>query len=55
MDIEREAVWSWNYNYGKAYPMPCNTCGALLGMKKITYGNPKKYVKCPECGLVRKY
>ena len=54
IDNKREAIWSWNYNYGKAYPMPCDRCGELIEMTIITHGNPKKYVKCPECGYMKK-
>lgn len=54
IDNKREAIWSWNYNYGKAYPMPCDKCGALVEMEIITHGNPNKEVKCPECGFLKK-
>ena len=51
---EKGAVWSWNYNFGRSYPMPCDKCGALVEMKMTTSGNPSKLVKCPECGYVKK-
>jgi len=54
IDNKREAIWSWNYNYGKAYPMPCNKCGALVEMEVITHGNPNRQVKCPNCGFLKK-
>lgn len=48
------AIWSWNFNFGRPYPMPCDKCGALVEMKIIAHGNPSKIVKCPECGHVKK-
>ncbi len=49
-DEKTEAIWSWNYNHGKAYPMPCKKCGALVEMEKIGYRNRMMHVRCPECG-----
>lgn len=45
----REAVWSWQYNYGRSYSWPCNRCGALVEMEKIDFQNQPMYVKCPVC------
>ena len=49
-----KAIWSWDYNYGKAFPWPCNKCGALVEMEKISIGNPINLVKCPNCGFKQK-
>ena len=51
---KKEALWSWNYNFGKPYPMPCEKCGALVEKEIITNGNPSKIEKCPECGYMKK-
>ena len=51
---KKEAIWSWNYNFGKSYPMPCDKCGALVEMEMIAHGNPSIHEKCPECGYVKK-
>ena len=51
---KNEAIWSWNYNFGRAYPMPCDKCGALVEMELIEQGNPSTLLKCPECGYVKK-
>ena len=52
--MKKGAIWSWNYNFGISYPMPCDKCGALAEMEIISHGNPSKLVKCPECGYVKK-
>jgi len=52
--VKKKAIWSWNYNFGEAYPMPCDKCGALIEMEIIAHGNPSKLVKCPECGYIKK-
>lgn len=49
-DNAQKAIWSWNYNYGKPYPMPCKKCGALVEMEKIGYRSQTMHVRCPECG-----
>ena len=49
-----KAVWSWDYNYGKAYPWPCDKCGALVEMEKISIKNPINLVRCPNCGFKQK-
>lgn len=52
--VKKRAIWSWNYNFGEAYPMPCDKCGELVEMEMTAYGNPLKYKKCPKCGYVNK-
>jgi len=49
-DEKTRAIWSWNYNYRKPYPMPCKKCGSLAGMEKIGYRNQTMHVRCSECG-----
>jgi uncharacterized Zn finger protein len=51
---KKGAIWSWNYNFGRSYPMPCDKCGALVEMEITASGNPSKLVKCPGCGYVKK-
>jgi uncharacterized Zn finger protein len=51
---KKRAIWSWNYNFGGSYPMPCDKCGTLVKMETTTYGNPSKLVKCPKCGYTKK-
>jgi uncharacterized Zn finger protein len=51
---KKGAIWSWNYNFGRSYPMPCDKCGELVEMEIISFGNPFKLVKCPVCQYVKK-
>jgi uncharacterized Zn finger protein len=51
---KKEALWSWNYNFGRSYPMPCDKCGGLVEMEIIAQDNPYIIEKCPECGYVKR-
>lgn len=47
----KEAIWSWEYNHGKAYRMPCPRCSSINEQIEVGYLNGTMHVECSDCNF----